>query len=216
MHRLLELWRSSFAVRAVFWFVLFALPWPGLSALYTHALSAGYGAAFGESGPPVEVRFRGAEGHSEPWEIHTWVTETETGRAFETGLDVRRTGYLPAAVFAALVLASRLPARRKLLTLAGGLGALHLLSWLPLLSFFSGRLPIVVFHLGTFARVVVDVLYRALVAPLGMPYAVPAVLWFVASAVLTPAAPAAPAAPELAVPPGYGVALKRRRARRRR
>jgi hypothetical protein len=213
MRRIRELWRSSFAARACWWFVLFALPWPGLSALYTNALSTGFDAVFGDSGPPVEVRFQGAPSSSEPWEVHTRVTETETGRSFETGLDVRRTGYLPAAVFLALVLASRLPTRRKLLALAAGLCVLHLLSWLPLLSFFSGRLPIVVFHLGTFARVVVDVLYRALVAPLGMTYAAPVLLWFIASAVLMPAAPAERA---LALPSGHGVPLKRRRARRRR
>jgi hypothetical protein len=105
------------------------------------------------------------------------VTSTVTGEFLETALDARRTGYLPAAVFVAIAFVSRLPRKRKAVVVSLGLALLSLLSLLPVLSFFSGRLPIVALELSGPSRVIVDVLYRSLVAPLGMAYAVPALLW---------------------------------------
>lgn len=216
MRRFWQLVRQSLVGRAVLWFVPLALPWPWISTHYTRALAWELEAAFGVVGPPVEVRFHGARGQDNPWEVDAAVTETATGLSFETGLDARRTAYLPAAVFLALVLASSWTSRRKLVVALGGLLVLHPLSWLPLLSFLSGRLPIVVFHLGTVERVTVDVLYRALVAPLGMTYAAPVLLWIAVSALF--ASGPAPTAPVVAMPVRHGVPLRRRarRARRRR
>jgi hypothetical protein len=89
------------------------------------------------------------------------------------------------------VLASSFAWRQKAVLAASGLFVLELLSLLPILSFWSGRLPIVAYDLGQPARVVVDVLYRSLVAPLGMAYALPGLLWLLLSAVAaTPATPA--------------------------
>jgi hypothetical protein len=185
--------RAHLLARAALWFLLFALPWPGVAACYTSVVADGLGVMLGRSGPPVEVTFKAGEPGVGPWEVQTRVSELATGRSLETALDERRTGYLPSAVFLALVLASRFPRRKKAVLAASGLFVLHLLSLLPILAFWSGRLPIVAYDLGQAGRVAVDVLYRSLVAPLGMAYALPGLLWLVLSAVAN--APVEPASP---------------------
>jgi hypothetical protein len=196
----LWLWlRANFLGRAALWFVLFVLPWPGVPEWYTGVAADGLGVALAKQGPPVDVEFRPAEPGSGSWEVRTRVTETRTGRSLETALDERRTGYLPAAVFLALVLASTFRWRQKAVLAATGLFAVHLLSLLPILAFLSGRLPIVAYDLGTVPRVLVDVLYRSLVAPLGMAYALPGLLWLALSAAVPREEPVAKKKPAQAV-----------------
>jgi len=183
-----KLWRfvrAHFLGRAALWFVLFALPWPGVGEWYTGVAANVLNVALGKSGPPVAVEFLPAGPDTSAWEVRTRVTETASEQSIMTALDERRTGYLPSAVFLALVLASTFRARQKALLAAAGLFALTLLSLLPILAFLSGRLPIVAYELGTAPRVVVDVLYRSLVAPLGMAYALPGLLWLLLSAAVT-------------------------------
>jgi hypothetical protein len=170
------IWSKPLA-RGALVFGLLAAPWPGVPRFYTGVLAAGLDAVLGTPGPPAELRFRGAPLNSSSWELQVRVTSIDTGQFLETALDARRTGYLPAAVFVALAFASRLPRKRKAMVVALGLALLHSLSLLPVLSFFSGRLPIVAFELSAPSRVIVDVLYRSLVAPLGMAFALPALLW---------------------------------------
>lgn len=184
----MKLWRfvrAHFLGRAALWFVLFALPWPGVGEWYTGVAANVLNVALGKSGPPVAVEFLPAGPDTSAWEVRTRVTETASEQSIMTALDERRTGYLPSAVFLALVLASTFRARQKALLAAAGLFALTLLSLLPILAFLSGRLPIVAYELGTAPRVVVDVLYRSLVAPLGMAYALPGLLWLLLSAAVT-------------------------------
>ena len=200
MPALRKLW-SRFPVRASFWFGLFALPWPGVPHAYGAILAAILNVVLGKDGPPVEVAFSGPGSEGGPWEVLTRVTESETGRSFQTGLDAHRTGYLPAAVFLALTLALAAPRRAKWRFLAGGLAALQLLSVLPFLAFLSGRLPIVAYPLGAPLRVTADVLYRALVAPLGMTYAVPVLLWLLLRQLSSARPDGAPAAPRAAGQP---------------
>ncbi|HTQ08247.1 MAG TPA: hypothetical protein VMI54_30545 [Polyangiaceae bacterium] len=191
----MKLWRfvrGQFFGRAALWFVLFALPWPGVAEWYTGVGASVLNVALGKSGPPVAVEFLPAEPGSGSWDVRTRVTRTDSGRSIMTALDERRTGYLPCAVFLALVLASTYRARKKALLAASGLFVLELLSLLPVLAFLSGRLPIVAYELGTAARVVVDVLYRSLVAPLGMAYALPALLFLLLSAAVPREAPVVP------------------------
>lgn len=184
----MKLWRfvrAHFLGRAALWFVLFALPWPGVGEWYTGVAANVLNVALGKSGPPVAVEFLPAGPDTSAWEVRTRVTETASEQSIMTALDERRTGYLPSAVFLALVLASTFRARQKALLASAGLFALTLLSLLPILAFLSGRLPIVAYELGTAPRVVVDVLYRSLVAPLGMAYALPGLLWLLLSAAVT-------------------------------
>jgi hypothetical protein len=107
--------------------------------------------------------------------------DPDTGRYVGTALDLRRSGYIASAVFVALAVMTPLRGRRsrwrKAALLGAGLVGLQILPLLPLLSFFSGKLPVTVFDLGPIPRALIEVSYHALVAPPGMAYAVPALLW---------------------------------------
>jgi len=98
-------------------------------------------------------------------------------------IDLRTLVYLPSAAFVALGIAAPLSSvRAHLRLLALGLLILEplllLLVALPLLSFLGGTGPVQAFELSRATHVVLQVLYRALVAPLGMAYAVPLFIWW--------------------------------------
>ncbi len=99
-------------------------------------------------------------------------------------IDLRSLVFLPTAAFIALSIAVSLESVREHLLLLG-VGLLILeplllaLVTLPLLSFLGGTGPIRVFTLSRPVHAVLQILYRALVAPPGMAYAVPLLLWWV-------------------------------------
>jgi hypothetical protein len=172
---------TSRPARAVLVFTLLMLPIPAVGRTYGHlvgglaSLAVGMGAS-----SEVEVRFTpgGAAGPAgDPWTLGIHVEDPGTGRYVGTALDLRRSGYIACVVFVALALATPLAGRRRLALLGGGLVPLQLLPLLPLLSFFSGKLPVRVFDFGTTSRALIEIGYHALVAPPGMAYAVPGLLW---------------------------------------
>jgi hypothetical protein len=97
-------------------------------------------------------------------------------------IDLRSLCYLPCAAFVALSVATPLGNWRRNAKLLGiGLPILHtfLMALLttPLLSFFGGTGPLQLFRLAPATHVVLQILYRALVAPPGMAFALPLLLW---------------------------------------
>ena len=98
-------------------------------------------------------------------------------------IDVRSLLYLPTAAFLALAIAVHLRSSREHVELIViGLLVLEpllvLLVSLPLLSFLGGTGPIQAFALSRSTHVLLQILYRALVVPPGMAYAVPLFLWW--------------------------------------
>jgi hypothetical protein len=65
------------------------------------------------------------------------------------------------------------------------------LNSLPLISFLGGAGPIRVFELSHAAHWPVNILYRALVVPPGMTYAIPGFLWWLLLTLTRPAAESA-------------------------
>lgn len=175
---------GSRPARAIVVFMVLMLPLPSIGRGYGHLVGAlgRLVVALGASSE-VEVRFTpgGADGSKEPpgnsWLLGIRADDSDSGQYVGTVLDLRRSGYTACAVFVALALSTRLGRRKKVALLGGGLGALQLLPLLPLLSFFSGKLPVTVFAFGPVSRAIIEVGYHALVAPPGMAYAVPGLLW---------------------------------------
>jgi hypothetical protein len=163
-------------------FALFVLPWPGLGPAYCGFIGGWAAATLGDPGSSVTLRFTpgpAASPPGQPWGLRVHAEDAVTGRFVGTALDLRRAGYMQSAAFAALVLVTKLRWSRRLAILFGGLATLQLLPLLPLLSFFSGKLPVQAFHFGAIAAAMVDIAYHALVAPPGMAFALPAMLWLV-------------------------------------
>jgi hypothetical protein len=119
----------------------------------------------------------------DPWQAILWVHDGTRPRPIGVPIDVRGLYYLPIAAFVALVLATPVPMARRLRALAMGLLVLLPLGLaliaLPLFSFLGGIGPIRVYELSSTSHSLINVVYRALVAPPGMAYAIPALLWWV-------------------------------------
>ena len=117
-------------------------------------------------------------GHLSAWDVVISARDPVSRALVQTALDARRAAYVPSAVFLALALALRVPARRKKVALIViGLAAVQIGPLLAVLSFFSGKLPVVLFHFSAPVRWMIEIAYRALAAPPGMAYALPALVW---------------------------------------
>lgn len=167
-------------IRAVLVLGLLIAPWPGLarsaSGAFTDVAQAVAAPLLRSS--KFDVAFtRAPDGVAEgDWDSVVLIKSRTSGRILDhASLDVRRVWYLPSAVFVALCLGfPRGGVRGVSLLLAMGLFALPVLSLLPLLSFLG---QIRVIGLGSVVQSALAIGYRALVAPLGMAYAIPAFLW---------------------------------------
>jgi hypothetical protein len=172
--------------------VSFACVFGGLSLLhgvgpsYTRAYAALGNALIGgqlASGITLQFRATGAELAASPWRVTLRVEPKPPGRPVEVPIDARSLLYLPSAAFLALAVAARLRSLGMHLQLIG-IGLLVLEPLLlfsiatPLLSFLGGTGPVRAFTLGRPSHVLLQVWYRALVAPPGMAYAVPLLVWW--------------------------------------
>lgn len=97
-------------------------------------------------------------------------------------IDLRALLLLPTAAFIALVIATPFGQwRRNAQLLLWGLPLLELLllglTATPLLSFLGGTGPVQAFQLSRATHTVLQLVYRALVAPPGMAFALPLLLW---------------------------------------
>ena len=188
-----------FAATFVAWLAVLMLPWPGLGKMYSrafavvgnalvggHSFASGARLAFDGDGGDDS----GGETKTFAWEA-TLTVQNANGARIQVPIDVRPLAYLPTAAFAALALAFPIrERRRKLFVFAAGLVIMQpltaLLISLPLLPFLGGSGPIRVFELGPAARSLIEAAYRALVAPPGMTYAIPGLLFWTLFATTDP------------------------------
>jgi hypothetical protein len=184
---------AIFAARFIVVLGVFIFPWPGLgrkmSGVFTDLVGAAAGPLLG--GPKGAVTFlRAPETAADgDWDSVLLVKNAQTGIVVDgAAVDIRRVWYLPSAVFVALCFALPLHnARRMAILLLIGLVTLPLLSLLPVVSFLA---QIHVLELGVVAHAALDIAYRALVAPLGMAFAVPCFWWFTLVSLFEPLRPA--------------------------
>jgi hypothetical protein len=177
--------------RFVLLLTLLMLPWPGLGRFYAGAIAGLASTALGNANANVTLRFTVPATATpvvagQPWQLNVFAEDTITGQFVQTALDARRSGYIASAVFVALALATPVRWSRRLGVLLVGLALLQTLPLLPLLSFFSGKLPVRVFDLGAVARSIIEIAYHTLVAPPGMAYAVPGLLWLLLVGAMDP------------------------------
>jgi hypothetical protein len=169
--------RAAVGVAAL---ALLMIPWTVAGRLYGGAVTIVARAALPDPDTGARLQFGPRAGDAtvaDPWQLPVSAEDPASGQLVATVLDLRRSGYLAWAVYAALMLVTPLRWPKRIALLVGGSLLLQLLPLLPLLTFFSGRLPVTVFELGTGARWVAAIAYRSLVAPPGMAFAVPTLLW---------------------------------------
>ena len=157
--------------------VIVLLPWPGLGHGFGELASSitnAWTAPWLSSGTLLTMR---PEGPADSWNAVLAVGRAD-GAFHELLWDLRRTPYLPMAVFTALVAAipfGRL--KRRMLVLAIGLAALQILPALRLLLLLSTETPERLVELPRFVHSALLVACGAFVFPPGMAYVVPSALW---------------------------------------
>jgi len=168
-------------------FLALALPSPGFGPSYArmhtwlgNALVRDLSLASG-----VRLRFEATEEQlrAAPWSTTLRVEPRPPQAPLAIPVNLRSLIFLPTATFVALALATPMGSRRRNLRvlLVGLLILLPLLLVLvgiPLLSFLGGTGPLSAFTLARWQHVGLQVLYRALVVPPGMAFAIPLLLWW--------------------------------------
>ena len=166
-------------------FVGLALPGRGLGPLYV-AFHAWLGSAIlpKSLGSGVELAFVVPSLGEGPWTLPLLVRPPLPQAPITIPIDLRALLFLPTACFIALALATPLASWRKnaKLLVVGVLilePLLLVLSALPIVSFLGGTGPVRAFDLGRAAHVLLQMPYRALVAPPGMAFIIPLFLWWI-------------------------------------
>jgi hypothetical protein len=166
-------WLTSAPVRIGVLLLLLLWPWRIVGRIYAGMVTA-TARLFLDTGTAVALRFPSGD---DPWRLRIVADDAATGRFVETALDLRRAGFIVAAVFVALVLVTPLGWRRRATLLAIGLPPLALLPLLPIVALFSGALPVRAFHPGPVVHAATSIAYHALVTAPGMAFALPLLLW---------------------------------------
>ena len=117
-----------------------------------------------------------------PWRATLFV-QPPGGVPVAMPIDLRVLLFLPTAAFIALAAATPLASWKQNAKLLGiGLPILELLLvglvLTPILSFLGGTGPIRAFELSRGTHTLLQIVYRALVAPPGMAFALPLLLWW--------------------------------------
>ena len=169
------------------------VPWPGLEQAYGRTMSAIGNVLVGEQpiGTGAYLHFdaappsaRSQDPSNEAYAIELSARRVGTRSTVRVPIDLRTLTFVPTAVFLALALASPTwkSARGPIIFVSGLLSLqLFLLGSIavPLLLFFSNPRPMQLLQLHPAVAHVLDVAYRSLVAPPGMAFAIPGLLWVV-------------------------------------
>lgn len=179
-----------FLLRFVCLLTVAMIPWPGLGAAYGRAAGVVGNALVGNGrvGSGAVVHFEAPSGQADSDGNDSSYSTLLTARSLATGatvripIDLRTLAYIPTAVFIALAVAAPIWQRaRGLAVLLAGMAILHafLAASLaaPILLFFSNPRPMKLVELSPAVQQVLNVFYRSMVAPPGMAFAVPGLLW---------------------------------------
>ena len=181
--------------------MLLLLPWPGLGRVFSSAVAV-------VANPFASMCFTtpagihmAPEGPADSWNALVTVTHA-SGKVQQLLWELRRTPYLPMAVFIAVALGFPLGRRRSRLAIMGaGLIALQALPLMRLLILVGAEGPVQLFQTPDVLHGLLTIAVRALVLPPGMAYAVPTLLWLALLALFDRDALTL-AARSLSVPPG--------------
>jgi hypothetical protein len=167
-------------------FGLLIAPWPGWNGAYADYFRAFGSAVFSVGDGNRVVVFAPSSGAAPG--LDTQVTlgnralldEHGRGLLKRTEIDSRSIGWVPTALTIALVAATPIPWRRRLLALAGGLVLIHAFIFFSLLSWIWDNSPdLSLLTLSDFWRSCASQLDYALVAQLGASFSVPVIIWIV-------------------------------------
>jgi hypothetical protein len=172
--------------------IVLAAPWPGLGRAYV----AAYGSVAAVIAKPilassgVELAFAPSadDDAKHEWFAMLSVLDAQThARQHKMATDLRRSGYLQMALYLAAAAAYPLRNRvRFLVVVTAGLALFAAFGWLPILMYLAKKQIIT---LGSGSLSLLSLVYRSLVTPPGMAFAVPGLLWLAARTFLEKPSP---------------------------
>jgi hypothetical protein len=168
-------------------FGVYSIPAPGLGKFFATAVSAVANGMMSAPKDPEDLYLAFRPAHEDPQFDATkrdaaWTTVLEaraaTGREARVNINLRKSLYVPMAMFTALALASPIwKGRRGLVVLLGGVGLLlvPVALWIvvPTVALLYESMVI---DMGPFGQNMVRFVY-ALIEPPGMVYAIPLFVW---------------------------------------
>ena len=164
-------------------FILLSLPWPYFAKAYVNCFSSVWTAVFSDFVKYKELKFALRPTDTETtrfrnqWSVSAYIRNVDSKKEKNINkLDLRRTAFIPAAVYLSLVLAivHRIRRKKEIAASATGFLLLQSLSGIPIIVLLQ-QMGLTDLHFNT--QVVVLTIYRALVTSPGMSYAIPALLW---------------------------------------
>jgi len=162
-------------------------PWPGLKEAYGHFLRYTAQTVFQRENSKWFVLFKHDPNPHLDTTIYIGnrkqVTRSHQLSAARVSFTTRYVAYVPVALFAALVIATPLPLKRRLWALGCGLLLMHLFLGVLLLIMIidqCSRFPVLdLITLSPFSKQTVHSLYDIFVTNLGARLALPVLLWIV-------------------------------------
>lgn len=171
----------GFALKLALFYGLLVFPWPGWRDTYAAGHRAIANRVFGSFGSLGSANFRPS---TDPGAKHDTVMAIRSRQSpveGATGYDARLEGYLPAAVFIALHLATPVPWARKWRTFLLGLIVIHVFVALritiALFHFFNSEGPWRAVHLGPWATKALGTAFEFGVASPVCTFLVPGLVW---------------------------------------
>lgn len=160
-------------------YALLILPWPGLPDAYLATTNAVASRLLGSVGKDGLVAYE--RDPTDPWtSVQTlYQRSARTSIAVRRGYDSRQD-YLATALLAALILATPIPGRRKVLALALGLFLINAFilwrMWIGLIDIFSEK-PLALIHLSLLWKEAVRLAVQIFVGSIEATFIVPIFVW---------------------------------------
>ncbi|UCE61026.1 MAG: hypothetical protein JSU63_04590 [Phycisphaerales bacterium] len=172
---------SWFFIKLVLTYGLFIALWVGIGDWYASAFRSAGTSIFKDFGPSGIVVFQAKEEPTALWDSDILLGNHETKRALPKPFGTRYRGYAPTSVLLALVFASPLPWRRRLLAAAAGLVLLYLWIgfglWLQIMAGYAGSDEIRMYELTPFVDKTLSYMSFVVATSTVSQYAMPVFFW---------------------------------------
>ena len=176
----------GFLIRFVLVFGLLILPWPEWNELYGQGFRAIGNGIFAQDGKKWVLYFeahRQTQGFSA---LDTRITignrslidNNGKGPATILGLDTRSIGWIPTALVIALIVATPIPLRRRILALLCGLLLIHAFILLSVAAYiWNESTNVFLVALSPFWKQIADAFQYTLVTQMGISFTMPVLIW---------------------------------------
>jgi hypothetical protein len=167
-----------FSLRLLLCYAVLIFPWPGLKQAYGALFRSAANAVVSPLVSTGKVEFVPAQVPNEAWDLEMRMSVPSSSRSWHAEYSSRAWGYLPTAAVIALIVATPIPWRRRIIALASGLLLIHV--------FIALRVAIAIAYgfswgtdgeVGILPRAVIEVLLQTVSASPVTSFVAPILVW---------------------------------------